>query len=55
MKTVNILGMGRVVAEKNGVSRVEYFKALKTVAKWHDLIPHQVDLAIQAKKKELNY
>lgn len=53
MKTVKILGMGRVAAEKHGVSRVEYFKALETVAKWHDLTPHQVDLAIQA-KKELN-
>ena len=54
MKTVKILGVGRVAAEKNGVSRVEYYEALAKVAKWNSLAPYQVDYAIQDKKKELD-
>lgn len=53
MKKVKILGMGRVDAERNGVTRVEYFEALGKVSKWSGLPPYQVDYAIQDKKKEL--
>lgn len=53
-KTVKILGMGRVLAKNNGVSRDEYFDALRIVSKWNGLAPFQVDEAISNKIKELN-
>lgn len=52
-KTVKILGMGRVPAEYNGVSRVEYYEALRAVSKWHGLAPYQASDAMAGKAREL--
>ncbi|WP_242281145.1 hypothetical protein [Bacillus cereus group sp. BfR-BA-01347] len=54
MKTIKILGMGEVEAEKNGVSREEYYKALANVSNWHGLAPYKVDEAIGVMKKSLH-
>lgn len=54
MKTIKVLGIGRIPANYNGVSVQDYYKALATVSKYWNLAPYVVETAISEKQKTYN-